>query len=388
MIFFVKIIKKTYKYKLKTNSTQEKKLISWINTCRAVYNVALENKIYVYSSRKISLTKYDLINQLPELKKEFDWIKDVPAQTLQAVIERMDVAYQSFFRGGGFPKFAKRDRYRSILIKQGISITNKHIKLPKIGSIRYFNSKNIPEEAKIKQAVIKKEVDGFYISLSVEQLKPISLSKSDSQAVGIDMGVAHFATTSNGTHIANPKTLKQYESQLRIAHRSLARKNKGSNNRKKAKKSLAKVYLKISRIRSDFLHKNSTLIVELFQTIAVEDLKLKNMTKSAKGTAENHGKNVKAKSGLNKSLLDVSIGEFFLQLEYKADWYGRQLIKVNPKHTSTTCHKCGLKAKENRKSQSEFYCFSCGHSENADVNASKNILARALANVPKRKAVA
>ena len=136
----MKIIIKSYKYKLKTNVSQEKKLTSWINTCRAVYNLSLETKQYAYKSRGVSLGKYDLINQLPELKKGFDWIKDVPTQTLQAVIERMDTSYQSFFRGGGFPKFASKDHYRSLLFKQGVSTTSKHIKIPKIGDIRYFNS--------------------------------------------------------------------------------------------------------------------------------------------------------------------------------------------------------------------------------------------------------
>ena len=384
----MKIVIKTYKYKLKTNSNQAEKLNAWINTCRAVYNLALETKIEAYKTRftvangnvkPLSLTKYDLIKQLPELKKEFDWIKDVPAQSLQAVIERMDKAYKTFFSGGGFPKFAKKGFYKSMLFKQGIKCNSKHISLPKIGKLKYFNSKNIPNEAKIKNAIVSKEVDGFYISLVVEQFseKKYLNPKSDNQAVGLDMGVKLFYALSDGTTKNNPQILKTYERELRIAQRSLSRKVKKSNNWYKQVKKISKIHLKIKRTRYDFSQKASTELITGFQKIVTEDLRLKNMTKSAKGNQEEHGKKVKQKSGLNRVILDVAIGEFFRQLEYKADWYGREFLQIDPKYTSQICSQCGYKSKENRKTQAIFECVNCGQKENADVNAAKNILARA-----------
>lgn len=372
-------IVKTYKFKLKPNSFTEGKFTSWINTCRAVYNLSLETKIYAYQTHRISLTKYDLIKQLPDLKKEFDWIKDVPSQTLQSVVERMDTAYQSFFKGGGFPKWAKKGRYTSILFKQGVKVCSSHITLPKIGKIRYFNSKDLPENSKVKTAIVQKQVDGFYISLSVEQLKEKRYfnPKSDNQAVGLDVGVHFFYALSNGEIKENPKILKSFECSLRKAQRVLSRKKKRSNNWHKQLRKVQKIHLKILRVRNDFSQKISSNLIATFGKIVVEDLRLKNMTKSSKGDLENPGKMVKQKSGLNRSLLDVGIGEFFRQLEYKSDWYGRDFLKVDPKYTSQTCSSCGYRSKENRKSQSRFECNNCGHKENADINAAKNILARA-----------
>lgn len=375
----MKIIKKTYKYKLKINPKQEEKLNGWIHTCRAVYNLALDTKIQAYKTRKVSLSKFDLINQLPELKKEFDWIQEVPSQSLQNVIERMDLAYQSFFKGGGFPKFSKKGNYKSILFKQGVKADNKTITLPKIGKINYFNSQDIPKEGKIKRAIVTKEIDGFHISILVEQFaekkhfNPIS----DSQAVGLDAGVSLFYALSNGETMKNPKVLQGFERELRIANRSLARKKKKSSNWYKQLKKIQKLHLQTKRVRNDYIQKASTELIHNYRRIVVEDLKVKNMTKSAKGNQEKPGKMVKQKAGLNRVLLDVAIGEFFRQLEYKSDWYNREFVKVDPKYTSQICNSCGHKAKENRKTQSQFSCVSCGHKENADINAAKNILARA-----------
>jgi len=375
----VNLIIKSYKYKLKTNNTQYEILNNWINTCRAVYNLSLETKIEAYKTRQVSLSKYDLMKQLPELRNEFEWIKDVPSQSMQNVVERLDAAYKKFFKGGGFPKFSKKGAYKSILFKQGVKYSKTHVTFPKIGKIRFFNSKNIPNGSKIKTAIVRKEVDGFYISIVVEQIteKKHFNPKSDNQAVGIDMGVSKFYSLSTGDSKENPRVLKSFEKEMRIAQRSLSRKVKKSNNWYKQLKKVQKIHLKIGRVRKDFSQKASTELISSFSKIAVEDLKLKNMTKSSKGDSENHGKMVKQKSGLNRVILDVGIGEFFRQLDYKSKWYGREFVKVDPKYTSQTCSDCSHKSKQNRKTQSKFECVNCGHKENADINAAKNILVRA-----------
>lgn len=375
----MKLVIKTYKYKIKPNSIQEEKLTSWIHTCRTVYNLALDARISAYTSRKVSLNKYDLIKQLPELREEFDWIKDVPSQTLQAVVERMDTAYKSFFRGGGFPKWANRFKYNSLLFKQGVKIVGNKILLPKLGKLNYFNSREIPQESKIKQATIIKEIDGFYICIVVEQFQTKQLYSPliDRQEIGLDMGVSLFYALSNGKTKNNPKIVDKFSNNLRLEQRSLARKKKGSNNWIKQKKKVQKVNGKIKNVRSDFLHKCSTELVSYYDLIAIEDLKIKNMTKSSKGNSEEHGKMVKQKSGLNRVLLDVSIGSFFEKLDYKCNWYNTDLVRVDPKYTSQICSNCGSKSKGNRKTQSRFECKSCGYKENADVNAAKNILVRA-----------
>lgn len=316
---------------------------------------------------------------MPELKQEFDWIKDVPAQTLQGVIDRLDDAYKTFFRGGGFPKWANKYKYNSLLFKQGVEIAEGKIKLPKIGKLNYFQSREIPKDSKIKQATVIKEIDGFYICIVVKQhqTKRLYSPSIDSQEVGMDMGVSLFYALSNGNTKENPRVLSNFSNTLRLAQRSLARKKKGSNNWIKQKKKVQKINAKIKNVRADFLHKTSLELVTYYDLIAIEDLKLKNMTKSSKGDLNKPGKMVKQKSGLNRVLLDVAAGSFFEKLEYKCEWYDKKLVRVDPKYSSQTCSNCGSKSKENRKTQAKFKCVSCGHTENADVNAAKNILARA-----------
>ncbi len=376
---------KTYKYKLKLSNSQQHKVDSWTGACRYVYNLAMETKIHAYKTYGLSISCFDLLNQLPDLKQEADWIKDIPAQTLQDAVERMDRAYKSFFRGNGYPKWAKKGVYNSITLKS-VKQKDNCFFLPKLGNVRYFNSRTIPKNAKLKIATITHELDGYYICVVFESTIP-SFPYDQNQAVGIDWGVTHFLSSSDGQHIANPKYTKQFESQLRIEQRSLARKVKFSANWYKQKRRISKLQRKIGRVRKDFLQKQSSLLVASYDYIAAEKLKVKNMTASAKGTAEKHGKMVRQKAGLNKSILDAAPGMFFSMLDYKCQWQGKKFVQVDPKNTSRKCRVCGHTELENRKKE-VFFCISCGHKDHADVNAAKNILARAKASVRQREALA
>lgn len=368
---------KTYKYKIKPTKTQSERLEQWLGVTRLLYNTALSVKIEAYRKLGKTISRFDLQKELPEIKKEFPWVKDVNSQSLQCVLKRLDEAYKSFFRGGGFPRFAKKGKWRSIEFPQNVCIESSKIWLPKLGYVKYHNSREV--DGIIKNAKLVKEIDGWYACLCIESERPV-LASSDNQ-VGVDMGVAFFLTTSDGEVIENPRWFDKYKRELRIAQRAVARKPKGSNNRRKALHKLAKLHQKVSRCRKDFLHKASTELIRQNDLIAIEDLRLRNMSKSAKGTIDAPGKHVKQKSGLNRSILDLGIGYFFTMLEYKSDWYGRELIKVNPKNTSRTCRSCGHVAKESRKTQSQFVCVKCSYTANADVNAAQNILGRAGASV-------
>jgi len=218
-------INKTYKYKLKLTKTQQNTVDSWLHTCRAIYNLALDTKIYAYRSNKISLSYYDLIKQLTELKREkgYEWVKEVPSQSLQDVLERLDKAYQTFFRRGGFPKFSKKSKYRSITLKNNNNSLRKdghnRITLPKLGSIKYFWSREI--EGEIRRATIIKEVDGYYISVLTKQeidVNPIEFN-SENQAIGIDVGVKYFLVSSDGEFVENPQFLQSHKKQMRILQR-------------------------------------------------------------------------------------------------------------------------------------------------------------------------
>ena len=382
-------ITKTYKFKLKPTAIQEKYFSDCISHCRYLFNVAKEAKEWAYNSYGLSYSYYDLANELPILKKQEPWLKEVPSQTLQDVLTRLDLAFQSFFKGGGYPSWAKKDKYKSITFKSVKQDTYNRVILPKIGSVKYFASQEI--KGKMCIATVIKELDGYYICIVAKQeIEPILQPISESQAIGVDMGITYFAVTSDGEFVENPRFLKTELKKLRLEQRSLARKVRFSNNWYKQKDVVQKLFLKIKRKRLDFLHKLSTRLVEENDTIIVENLQLKNMTKSSKGTAESHGSMVKQKSGLNRSMLDLGIGILFLQLEYKAKWSGKNFLKINPAYTSQECSKCGHRSRNNRKSQSKFECESCGHTANADLDASEVIKIRGLekSSVTQRKAVA
>lgn len=354
----------TYKRKLKLTKIQEQRISSWIGACRLVYNMGLEIKIASWRNKQQSISCYDLMKQLTEIKN-YDWISDVPAQTLQSPLDRLDKAYKNFFRtyksGGGFPKFKSKKEYKSILFKQDkntIKLKNNKIKLPKIGELKFFKDKS-PIIGKIKTATIKIEPTGFFICIVCDEVSKNISNPDESQVIGIDMGVTHFATDSNGNFIENPKHFSKYEKKLRIEGRSLSRKKKGSNRWKKQAKKLSLLHHKIGNVRKDFLHKESTKLAKLYHTVYLEDLKIQNMSKN---------------KNLSKHILDCGWGMFREMLEYKTN-----VIKINPKYTSQTCNECGEKDAKNRISQSEFVCKSCGHISNADVNAAKNILSKGIA---------
>ncbi len=229
---------------------------------------------------------------------------------------------------------------------------------------------------KIKTVTVSHKAYQYHASILVDaEDKGISINHN-SKSVGLDVGVSLMVADSNGNQV-KPLDLTRELSKLRTRAQQLSRKKKGSNNRGKAKAKIAKQNLRIANMRKDFLHKLSLQYSEN-QTVVVEDLKIKNMTKATKGTVEIPAKNASAKRGLNRSITQQSWGMFFALLEYKLQERGGQLIKVDPKHTSQICNVCGHVSKENRKSQSKFVCTACGHSANADTNAAKNILARGI----------
>jgi putative transposase len=195
-------------------------------------------------------------------------------------------------------------------------------------------------------------------------------------AIGIDVGIARFATMSNGSYSAPLNSFKTHQQRLARYQRSLSRKKKFSNNWKKAKTKVQKIHTAIANARKDFLHKTSTTISKNHALVCIEDLQVKNMSQSAKGNRERHGNRVKQKSGLNRAILDQGWGEFRRQLEYKVQWNGGILLAVPPQHTSQTCPACGHVSKANRQTQAKFLCVDCGYQNHADVVGAINILER------------
>jgi len=341
---------KTYTYKIKPNKAVERKFYEWCGITRFVYNCALELKMESYK-KGLKLSNYDIQKQLTIAKKDFTFIKNVANESLNASLDRLDKSYKCFFKGSGYPKFASKNNWRSIHFKRPRLVNNSFV-MPVFGSIKVFSFK--APKGIIKTASIVKEADGLYLKIIVkESIAP----RRESQSIcAIDMGIKYFLTTSDGVFVDNPRHLFEFLKKLRIENRKLSRMKKGGSNWIKQVEVLKRLYQKISRVRKDFLHKQSRILSNDYSTVIIENLNVSGMAKNSR---------------LSKHILDCSWATFFQLLSYKTE-----VIKVNPAYSSQDCFKCGHRSKENRKTQSLFECVSCGHLDNADLNAANNLLKR------------
>lgn len=372
---------KVVKVRLYPNKAQQKSINQTFGSCRFVYNMLLDAKIKAYECGD-NLSAYELKKRLVPMKNADggEFLKEIDSTALQNSVLKIDIAYANFFRrvkqGGvvGFPRFkSKHNPYQSYQSSTA-KIKDDKLFLPKIGTIktRFHRGKVI---GKIKTVTVSCEANQYFASINYEDGLEEILSSNNGKTIGIDVGVKVFAYTSENNIINPSKKHKLDEDikKMKKAQKILSRKKKGSANRLKAKAILSKKHLKIKNKRNDFLHKISHKLSEN-QTVKVEDLKIKNMSKQAKGSIENPNMRASAKSGLNRSILQQSWGKFFELLEYKLKRNGGELIKVNPKFTSQKCSNCGHISKENRLKQAEFICVKCHATFNADYNASVNIL--------------
>jgi len=376
-----KKIRKGFKYKLLPNEEQKVLNAQAAGSCRYIWNNFLSLKKDKWEKNKEKISRFELDKILTDLKKEKEWLTWVPSQVLQQVNKDLDQAFQNFFKGFGYPKFKKKGIKDSFRLPQGISLEKSlskrigQVRLPKLGIVRFIKTREI--EGEIKNVTISKECGDWYISFNCEIEVEIE-EKTEGTAIGIDRGIKIFAACSDKTEIEGISPLKKNLNKLKKLQRKLDKKKKRSSNRLKILKKLQKAHSYIKNKRKDYLHKVTTQLSKNHRLIVLEKLKVGNMSKSAKGTIENPGKNVKAKSGLNRSILDQGWHMFQVFLEYKMKLNGGIVIYVSPKNTSIKCSKCKHIAKENRKSQSKFECVKCKFKANADYNASLNILAEGL----------
>lgn len=370
---------KAVKIRLYPTAEQQAAIAQQIGAARYVYNRSLALRKFAYTKFGIKLGKFDLIKRITTLKErdKTSWLKDADSQALQQSIANMDKAYQHFFKGGGFPKFKSRHHSKqSYQYPQRVKIDGSKVYLPKVGWVK---CKGLREDivGKIKTVTVSHEANLYHAALLIDDGIETAPVCTSTEAIGIDVGVSLVAADSNGGKI-KPLDLVRELTKLRLRARQLSRKKKGSNNRAKAKAKLAKQNLRIANMRKDFLHKLSLQYAENQGIVVVEDLKIKNMTKATKGTVETPAKGASAKRGLNRSITQQSWGLFFELLEYKVIARGGKFVKVDPRHTSQTCNVCGHVSSENRLKQEKFVCKACGHKDNADVNAAKNIRDRGI----------
>ena len=374
-------LRKAFKFEIMPNGNQIRRIKQFCGCSRFVFNRALawQNEQYEQdNSFKFSYTK--IANLLPQWKKELVWLKECHSQVLQQSLKDLESAFKNFFQQrADFPKFKKKGLKERFRFPQGCKLEqqNNRLYLPKIGWIRYRNSREVIGE--VKNVTVSQKCGRFFVSIQTEFEYEIPTHKGGE--IGIDMGVARFATLSNGEFFEPLNAFKTYKGKLAKLQRQLKNKVKFSQNWQKLKAKIAKLHHKIANCRKDFLHQTSSKISKNHAMIYIEDLQVANMSKSAKGTVEQHGKNVAAKSGLNQAILDQSWFEFRRQLDYKTQWRGGFLVAMPAQNTSRTCPCCGHISKENRQTQANFGCVECGYTENADVVGALNVLGRGRAIV-------
>ncbi|MFQ6284260.1 RNA-guided endonuclease InsQ/TnpB family protein [Yersinia enterocolitica] len=366
-----------FKFRLRPDGQQEREMRCFAGACRFVFNraLALQNEEHEAGNKYISYTK--MTSWLVEWKNasETQWLKDAPSQPLQQSLKDLERAYKNFFqKRAAFPRFKKRGQNDAFRYPQGVKLDqgNSRIFLPKLGWMRYRNSRQVT--GMVKNVTVSQLCGKWYISIQTEREVSTPVHPSTSM-VGLDAGVVKLATLSDGTVFEPVNSFQKNQKKLATLQRQLSRKVKFSNNWQKQKRKIQRLHSRIANIRRDYLHKVTTTISKNHAMIVIEDLKVKNMSRSAAGTINQPGRNVRAKSGLNRSILDQGWYEMRRQLEYKQLWRGGQVLAVPPAYTSQRCACCGHTAKENRLSQSKFRCQACGYTANADVNGARNILA-------------
>ncbi|HXG36304.1 MAG TPA: transposase [Dehalococcoidia bacterium] len=378
------IIRQAFRFELMPDGRQQRLMRRFAGSCRFVYNRALALQQGRYERGEKRLGYSELCKLLTEWRNspETAWLADAPVHPLQQALKDLGRAYANFFAGrAGFPRFKKKGRSDSFRYPDPEQIQleqhNNRIYLPKLGWLRYRNSRVVLGE--VKNVTVSRSCGKWFVSIQTE--REIEQPVPQGGVVGIDMGVARFATLSDGTFYAPLNSFRRHEAALRKAQQAMSRKVRGSNNWKKARRRVQRVYARMANVRRDYLHKLATAISKNHAVVCIEDLQVRNMSASAAGTADAPGRSVRAKSGLNRSILDAGWGEFRRQLGYKLAWRGGWLVAVPPENTSRTCPCCGHVSADNRRTQARFACVECGFEENADVVGAMNILARGLSEL-------
>jgi putative transposase len=355
-------MRQAFLYRLYVNETQLDKLDNLLHLARQLYNAALQQRRDAWKYQHKSLNYYDQANQLKEVRNEIPEFAQLNFSATQDILRRLDKSFKAFFcrvKSGevaGFPRFKGRDRFGSITFPtygDGIKIKGSRLYVQNIGLLKIKMHRVL--EGEINTVTIKRECGKWYVVFSnTVEIKSLPVSH---RTVGIDVGLESFAVTSDGEYIENPRYLREAESVLRVAQRSVSRKKKGGSNRRKAVRLLAKKHLRVKRQRADFAHKIADNLVKNYGRIAVEDLRIKNMVR-------NHH--------LARSISDAGWGQFVSILSYKAEYAGREFVQVNPNGTSQICSGCGATVKKSLSTRVH-NCPACGLSLNRDFNAALNI---------------
>lgn len=365
---------RAYKTELDPNNKQITQFKKYAGTARFVFNWALADRIERHK-HELSANKFEQKKRFNALKKEqYPWITEVAYVVTQQEFDNCDLAFKNFFRSckgdkkGGYPKFkSKKNGIGSFTLRQSITVKNKQIKLPKIGWVRLKEDKYIPcNDVKIISATISERAGHWLVSVLVDAKKEIMPLKLTDNVIGVDLGIKTLAVCSDGKLFENPKALNKSEKKLAHLQREVSRRVKGSKNRAKSKKKVARLHYRISNIRRYALHEVSNYLTVKAKPkiIVLENLNVKGMLQNRK---------------LSKAIADVSFSELRRQVEYKAKWYGEKVVIADRFYPSSkTCSGCGSVKPLLKLSERTFVCEVCGAVMDRDFNASLNLASLAL----------
>lgn len=377
-----------FRYKLAPTEAQGQLFQQFAGVCRLVYNLALEQRRDFWRpflrTHGRQLGFYHQGQELTILRSQHDWIRAVPQTCQEQALRDLDQAFVNFFRRRAKHPSPRRKgindtfrfRGREVSIRK-LNARWSAVHLPKVGWVKFRDTR--PMTGALRVATITRDALGWHIGFSceIESVAPAS----DLPAVGIDRGVANTLALSTGEHLSVPQSLAGLDGRYRTAQRVLSRRLRGSKRRQKQLRRVARLAARRARIRRDWLHKASLGIARRFGCVVLEDLDIQGMTASAKGTLASPGRNVRQKSGLNRSILNQGWHAFEGMLAYKLEERGGTLAKVNPAFTSQTCSACGVVDARSRKNQASFECVACDYRDHADTNAAINILRRNTASM-------
>ena len=350
---------KAYKFRIYPTSEQKVLLAKSFGSARWFFNLALDLASKTYQETGKGLSRNEIIKLLPGLKKEHEWLTEPPSQVLQQAALDLSSGFLNFFAGRArYPRFKSKHRKQSIRFPQGCRLDGEYLTLPKFKKV-YCRVSRLPEGVLKSVTVSMTPTGEYYASCLYDDGREKPEPSSEGKAVGVDMGITHFAITSDGSKHGNPKYYRKYEKKLAVRQKRLAKKQKGSSNRAKAKRKVAKVHQKITRCREDFLHKLSRKLVDENQVIVVENLAVKNMVRNR---------------SLAKSISDAGWGMFQTLLKYKAEWSAKMYVEVDRFFPSSkTCHVCLNPVGSLPLDVREWTCDKCQATHDRDINAAMNI---------------
>jgi putative transposase len=380
------VVIRSYRFRLMPTWRQHRVMERILETQRVLYNAALEERIDTYRKLGRCITRFDQFKSLVQIKSDDPrGYGSLPANLHRETLRRLDEAFNGFFRrvkqgrNPGFPRFRSTRRWDGFGFAEfaGITFKNGGLKFKGMtGALRVHLHRPIAQAARILGCQFRRDAKGWSVSFQVREM--IQIPHHAGPAVGLDLGVRHFAALSDGTTIPSLAAARRAASALRRTQRALERSSRTSRSHAVRKRILARRHLKVANTRETFLHQVSAKIARTYSLIGVEKLQVANMARSAKGSFKLPGRTIKRNSALNRSILDAGWGKFTNQIRYKAAWAGGRVVEIDPRFTTQTCSECGvLVAKD--LSQRVHQCI-CGLRLDRDVNAARNILKLALAD--------